>query len=592
MKKSIFLFLSLALSFSANAEIRLPAQISENMVLQQQTKAKIWGWCNAGEKVSVSTSWNQEKYQAVADKSGRWIVGIDTPRGDFEEKQITISDTKSQICLNHVLIGEVWMASGQSNMEMPLKGFQNCAVEGYLSDLASAIDWKGRIRYATLPKTVAFEPLDSVPGSWKECVPANVGDFGAIGYYFAQNLTRNLQVPVGIINNAWGGSSVEGWLPKEALEEFGVTAEESQIKREYQASMHYPMVMNNGQFWPVKDYTIKGVIWYQGSTNASFEATSGEYAKRLARMVKHWREVKNQPDLPLYQGMLAPYGERSNPEGIAFPKLREQQMKAAEADSQIYLASLLDVYVPHEINQVHSRKKQIVGLRLSTMALANTYELKGFPKEVLKFSRYEIEDEKVLLKFDNWAQVGGWDRIDDIKGVEICGADLVWHPAVISADGYTEIMYASSPEVEQPVAVRYGWRNFSECTLAGANGLGAYPFRTDRILEGEIPTVPAPLPDGDLDGVWTGHLAVPQSQLDLDIEIVLTKISEGKWKCTFNGEEHQVKVHGESAKIANIVLKGHAVTGTIALLESGTATLNFVRLMGVPLVRKTNKRAF
>lgn len=585
MKKSNFLFLSLALSFSANAEIRLPAQISENMVLQQQTKAKIWGWCNAGEKVSVSTSWNQEKYQTVADKSGHWIVGIDTPKGDFEEKQITIADSQSQICLNHVLIGEVWMASGQSNMEMPLKGFLNCPVEGSLSDIASSIDWKGRIRYATLPKTVAFEPLDSTSGIWQECEPAHVGGFGAIGYYFAQHLTRNLQVPVGIINNAWGGSSVEGWLPKDALEEYDLPVQEDVITSSYQSSMHYPMVMNNGQFWPIKDYTIKGVIWYQGCTNASFESTSGEYAKRFLRVVNHWREIKGDPNLPVYQVQLAQYGERNSPDGIAFPKLREQQMIAAEQDEEVYLASMLDVFTPYEVNQVHARNKRIAGLRLASMALGNTYGMEGFPKEVLKFSGYEIEENRILLKFDNWEATGGWDRIDEIKGVEICGTDLVWYPAMVHADGYTNIIYASSPKVDQPVAVRYGWHNFSECTLAGANGLGVYPFRTDRILEGEMPVAPAPLPDGNFDGSWTGRLTVPQVQLDIDICIVFSKEAEGRWKCSFNGEELPAKVHGQTAKISGIKLEGNTVEGTVKLSEGGDATLNFMRLMNVPLER-------
>lgn len=585
MKRSIVLTALLAGTLSAQATIKLPAQMAANMVLQQQTQANLWGWAEAGEKVTVTTSWSKDKYSTTADKSGRWMVKVNTPAGSFEERQVNISDGKQTIHLDHVLIGEVWLASGQSNMEMTINGFQNCATEGSALDIAEAIDWKGRIRYATLPKTVAFAPLDSTSGTWKECVPAHVGSFGAIGYYFAQHLTRNLNVPVGIINNAWGGSSVEGWLPQEELIAQNLAHSEEQIRQQYQSDMLYPLVMYNGQFWPVKDYTVKGAIWYQGCTNASTRETSGLYAERLQKMVAHWRKVKGQPDLPLYQVQLAQYGERSQPDGIAFPVLREQQMKAADADPQIYLASLLDIYVPYEANQIHPRNKRIAGLRLATMALANTYGIEGFAKEVLRYSDYEIEDNKIILKFENWSRVGGWDRIDDIKGVEICGPDLVWHPAKVEADGYTNLLQASSPEVETPVAVRYGWRNFSECTLAGANGMGAYPFRTDRILEGEIPTAPVPLPDGDFAGGYTGRLTVPQINLNIDIDIRLIKEAEGVWKCTFNGEEHPVKVRGQKARIEEISLAGHSVTGTLVLTDTGEATLNFMKLMNVPLVR-------
>lgn len=572
-------------AMNASAEIRLPAQMSDNLVLQQQTEANLWGWAEAGESLSVTTSWDKTKYNAKADASGRWVVTLRTPKGSFEEQSITISAGQQKVNLDHVLIGEVWLCSGQSNMEMTVNGFMNCAVEGSAQDIAEAIDWKGRIRYLTLPRTTAFAPLDSVAGTWQESLPSTVGGFGAVGYYFAQNLTRNLQVPVGIINNAWGGSTVEGWLPKEIIAELGYPTDEETIRQKFGMEMLFPMIMYNGQFWPIRDYTVKGVLWYQGCSNTNFADTRMDYANRLLKMVNHWRKVKRQPDLPVYQMMLAQYGN-GKPEEIEYPILREQQMKAAEADSLVYCGTILDVFVPHEINQIHPSNKRIVGRRLSYMALANTYKIKGFAKEPLKYSGYEIDDDEIILSFSNFNEVGGLGRIYDIKGVEICGADLVWHEADVKTDPYGNTIKVSSPEVESPVAVRYGWRNFMECTLVGANGLGGYPFRTDRLLEGEIPAANEEIgPEGPFEGVWTGRLTIERTKLDLPIRITMKKMSDGSWTCVFNDEPKTVKVRGQKAKIADLIINGHSMEGTLRIHEAGNAVLNLLNRLDIPLTK-------
>ncbi len=586
MKKRLLASFMFLWAMNAGAEIRLPAQMSDNMVLQQQTKANLWGWAEAGESLSVTTSWDNTKYNATADASGRWVVTLHTPKGSFEEQSITISTGQQKVNLDHVLIGEVWLCSGQSNMEMTVNGFMNCAVEGSAQDIAEAIDWKGRIRYLTVPRTTAFAPLDSVAGTWQECMPSTVGGFGAVGYYFAQNLTRNLQVPVGIINNAWGGSTVEGWLPKEIIAELGYPTDEETIRQKFGMEMLFPMIMYNGQFWPIRDYTVKGVLWYQGCSNTNFADTRMDYANRLLKMVNHWRKVKRQPDMPVYQMMLAQYGN-GKPKEIEFPILREQQMRAAEADSLVYCGTILDVFVPHEINQIHPSNKRIVGRRLSYMALANTYKIKGFAKEPLKYSGYEIDDDEIILSFSNFNEVGGLGRIYDIKGVEICGADLVWHEADVKTDPYGNTIKVSSPEVESPVAVRYGWRNFMECTLVGANGLGGYPFRTDRLLEGEIPAANEEIgPEGPFEGVWTGRLTVERSNLDLPIRITMKKMSDGSWTCVFNDEPKVVKVRGQKAKIADLIINGHSMEGTLRIHEAGNAVLNLLNRLDIPLTKE------
>lgn len=468
MMHRLLSLLVLVCSITVQAKVVLPDQISSHMVLQQQTDAKLWGWAKSATKVSVNVSWNQDTYTTKADASGRWEVFVKTPAASFAPQTVTISDGEPCV-LEDVLIGEVWLASGQSNMQMPLKGFWNCPVEESAQVIALSAQYKNRIRFATIEQQVCFEPADKAKGTWKVCTPANAGNFGATAFYFAENLTRILDVPVGIINNAWGGSLIEGWLPADILKEYGEAYTKEEILKEKQ-DYHRREIMYNGVHHPIIGYTIKGCIWYQGESNVGRHTTVPE---RMSRLINLWRSEWKQGDFPFYMVEIAPYEYGYDPQG-AF--LREAQHKVCDITPNTGIISTSDLVYPNEVNQIHPCQKEKVGQRLSYLALTETYKVEGMPGYSPKYKSMEIKDGKVLLTFDH-----AWDAfntVDEMEGFEICGSDRKFVPAKAKASNRDIIVYSDA--VKEPVAVRYCFHNFAIGTVKGANGLPLIPFRTDN----------------------------------------------------------------------------------------------------------------
>ena len=274
-------------SMTANAKVKLPQLLSDHMVLQQQTEARLWGEATPNSTVTIRASWTNQSVEAKADAQGLWEATLRTPSATFAPQTLTISDGEP-VTLHDVLIGEVWLCSGQSNMEMPLRGFWHCPIEGGNHTIATSGKYKDAIRYATIQRVGAVEPKDyPTGGEWKTCDPMNAPGFGATAYFFATLLTETLNVPVGIINCSWGGSTVEGWLPKEILEGYDDIDLSLAGNDEKMHPMLQPMIMYNGMLKPVSKYTVKGFLWYQGESNVGHP----DYAQRLATLVKHWREL-------------------------------------------------------------------------------------------------------------------------------------------------------------------------------------------------------------------------------------------------------------------------------------------------------------
>lgn len=279
------LMLLLIFSNSIGAKVLLPEILSDNMVLQQNTKVKLWGKSDLGKTVEIRPSWTAEITKVGVDSKGNWIAFVATPAASFIPYSISISDGE-KVVLNNVLIGEVWFASGQSNMEMPLNGFWNNPIFKANETIAMAGQNEG-IRFVTIPKTAAMEPQETVKGKWQECTPENAPGFSATAYYFAQTLYRALHVPVGIIVSSWGGSRVESWTSREILETYpDVDLSEKAINDLH--PMSRPMLMYNAMIHPLIHYTIKGFIWYQGESNVGYHDV---YAERLANMVNLWQRI-------------------------------------------------------------------------------------------------------------------------------------------------------------------------------------------------------------------------------------------------------------------------------------------------------------
>ena len=498
--KRLTLLSTLLFSCLNASALELPAFFGNNMMLQQQTQARIWGWAKGGSSVEVSTSWGNETYSVKADKkSGKWEVMVATPAASYTPQSLTIKGDGTTQQIENVLIGEVWFCSGQSNMEMPIGGFWNCPVKGANETIARANHYRGRIRCATIPKVDAQEPQERINGGdWKDCTTENVPSFSACGYYFAETLTDLLDVPVGIINCSWGGSCVEGWLPKDTLLTYpdGLTPIDDQ-------DYHRKMVMFNGMLNPLAGYTVKGFLWNQGESNVGFDK---EYITRFQTMTRLWRKMWRQGNdpLPMYTVEIPgySYGDVNGTNCADFRSAQHIIARQLENSGCVCTADLME---PWEPEQIHGSHKLEIGQRLAWMAATRDYGMKGIAAEAPEFKSMEIVDanpndvqviagtaveknanEKgkiVKLYFSN--AVDGFDRLSGIEGFEAAGADGIWHKAIVWADSNWQgeayqgcYLKLVCPEVADVKQVRYHYNNFSVGGLHNMRGLPVVPFST------------------------------------------------------------------------------------------------------------------
>lgn len=470
--KKYFLLLSLMLilNISAQARLILPSIFGNNMLLQQNTDMNIWGWSDIGKLVEVEPSWTHRKYSVKVDHSGRWNLQLPTPAAGNDTYTITVSDGKDKIMIQNILIGEVWLCLGQSNMEMPMKGFKNQPIED--GNKAIFKSKNKNIRIITVKRTSELEPQDNFIGAWQEATPETVKEFSATGYYFGRLINETLDVPVGLILSSWGGSWLESWMSRDVLSrEFkGVKLPDSvgDIKEKNRT----PTTLYNGMIHPIEGYTIKGAIMYQGESNYDRAA---QYARLFQTFVKEMRRSWGQGDFPFYYCQIAPYNNPPEKQGLfnaAF--LREAQYKSAQVIPNSGMVVLMDI---GEENCIHPRKKEVGGERLAMMALAKTYGMTGFAYESPTFKEVVIEDSKAVLSFDNapmWLTAYG----QELKNFEIAGQDRIFYPA--KAEIKRSKIEVWSDKVGKPVAVRYGFKNFVMGDLFSTEGLPLSSFRTDN----------------------------------------------------------------------------------------------------------------
>lgn len=473
LKKTLTILSLAMIAMGGSAKVRPSAMIGDNMVLQQKAHARIFGEADPGSTVVVTPSWNKMPYTTTTDRTGKWCVAIDTPEGSFDKHSITISDGEP-LTVSNVLVGEVWLASGQSNMQMPLKGFPGCCTEGGYDEIASARDKADKIRFFTVPLTQSYTPVDTVNASWAVPSPETAPEFSALAWHLAKRMSDVLDVPVGIVSAAYGGAKVESWTPRELLETY---PDVSLDPKDIEPMVHYlrPMLMYNAMFVPVKDYTYKGILWYQGCSNVSTYQT---YAERLEAMVKHWRDEIAIGDIPFYCVEIAPYEYGDPSEKGKAPLLREAQRKAVERIPNSGIICTNDLVKPYERFNIHPSDKAAAGKRLCDLVLNKTYDKKQFPIESPRYKSHRFKDGAAWVAIDS--PCDGICRNYDIRGFEIAGPDKIFHPAdSVWLHWQTNEMVISSKAVPQPVAVRYGWRDFLPGNLHAGNYLPLIPFRTD-----------------------------------------------------------------------------------------------------------------
>ena len=453
------------------AEVKLGSLFTDNMVLQQKADVPLWGWSDAGKNIKVKTSWDSKSYSAKADASGKWLVKVATPTagGPYE---ITISDGKA-IKLKNVLIGEVWICGGQSNMEMPMKGFKGQPILG--SNDAILKSKNSKIRVYTVPRSSITElQQNSKPSAWKEANPESISNFSATGYYFGRLLNEMLDIPVGLINVSFSGSFVEAWMSPENLRQFPevkIPAKGDTIK----AVSRTPTTLFNGMLYPITGYAIKGAIFYQGESN--YERPD-RYEEMFPAMVKEWRSLWKQGDFPFYYVQIAPYNYAQLPPYNKGGKYNSAYLRDAQRKSQTKIpnsamAVVLDI---GEENMIHPANKEAGGKRLALLALANTYGLKGFGFASPMYKSMSVKGNVATVSFDN-ASNGLTSFSKELQNFEIAGADKVFHPAKASINGSS--VSVSSSLVKEPVAVRYAFKDFVVGDLFSTEGLPASSFRTD-----------------------------------------------------------------------------------------------------------------
>lgn len=484
MKRLSVLVLALAVLAVSHAAIRLPHVLGDGMVLQQRTSVRLWGWATPGSTVTVKTSWNGGKiYVAKTQKDGKWQTTVPTPAATNTLQTIIVTEGKtSKVTLRNVLIGEVWVCAGQSNMEFPLKGFNNCPLKDYNDVVSEASRYDG-IRFVKIPSVKSSTPLDDAQCQWKAANVDNVADCSAVGYFFARQLRQALGIPVGLILANKGGSRVESWLDKANLEAHTQEPLDSmEIVRRFPQDWVMPLLWGNGTFHPILNYTVKGIIFYQGCSNVG--APGNQYSNRLALLVNQWRRDFGEGNIPFYFVQLAPYCDGDGPDGTSRAYLEEQQLRAADIIPNCGVICANDCVYPWEAHQIHPCNKKPVGDRLGWLALEKTYGKCNYQAESPRFDRMFVQGDTCFVRLKN--TYGGISRQSGIEGFEVAGSDKVFHKAVAgqfwvpSNDPRNECIYVVSPEVKAPVAVRYCFRNFQIGNLHGNNDLPLFPFRTDN----------------------------------------------------------------------------------------------------------------
>lgn len=480
MKKSFLLLCLFMLpSLAVYSEITLPDAISDGMVLQQQTKVTLWGKAEPGNTVQVAASW-LTKASTKVDKDGYWEVQLATPKGSYEPHSLIFTEINKKpswmepapIRIDNVLIGEVWFGGGQSNMEMVINGFNHCPIANANDEIMSAGKWTGKIRYLTVKQIQTFELAEFAYGKWQETNPTTVTRFGATAYFFAQIIQQILDVPVGIINCSWGGSRVEGWLPREILKDYP----EEVIDREHIYDRHdwwmRPMEMYNGMLFPLRHYTIRGFIWYQGCANVDHPE---QYTERLSRMVGEWRRVFKQGELPFYFTEIAPFTYDNDANGEKGALLREAQWRLMDVCPRTAGISTNDLVEPYEVGNIHPKNKQDVGKRLAYLALNDTYMYSQVECHSPRFERCEMKGDEIYLYFSHAAN--GWDRLQDIEGFEIEDANGL-HPANVRMNwDEPNCLILSATGVTHPISANYCFHNARLGNLHNMYGLPIVPFK-------------------------------------------------------------------------------------------------------------------
>lgn len=464
--------LGLVLAREARADPTLPAVFGDHCVLQREQRIAVWGRAEPGERITVRLAARSASTSTGDD--GRWRV--DLPALKAGGPHVLSVAGRKTLRVRDVLVGEVWICSGQSNMQWPVSASNDAQAETAAAD-------HPEIRLFTVPHRAALEPREDVNARWAVCGPATVGRFSAVAYFFGREIQDALKVPVGLVHTSWGGTPAEAWTPVAALQEEASLAPlldqwerriiDSHAKgaKGLDLHAHRPGNLYRGMIAPLVPLTIRGAIWYQGESNAG---RAWQYRTLFPVMIRAWRAAWGREDLPFHFVQLANFRKvRDVPGDSAWAELRDAQLHTLRTVEHTGMAVTIDI---GEAANIHPKNKQDVGRRLARWALHADYGRKPLPSGPL-YREHEIAGPKVILRFDH-AGAGLEARGGDpLRGFTIAGEDHVFVPAMARVEGDTVVVF--SPRVPTPLAARYAWADNPVCNLVNADGLPASPLRTD-----------------------------------------------------------------------------------------------------------------
>ena len=464
MNKRI-LFIIATLFFIENStlifsSVRLPAIIGSHMVLQQKSEVNFWGWANPGEKIILKAGWDTTSYSTVGSRGAKWIIKIKTPSAGGS--YTIMINGQNEIKLEDVLIGEVWICSGQSNMEW--SGDQG--VKQSIEEAPNSFNTNIRLFY--IPKTTSDYLQENCDGTWKVCNAESMIHFSSIGYFYGKQLQKELNIPIGLINDNWGGTSAEVWTPAElVIEDPALSRAAAELDPSYPYWPILPGETFNAMVNPITKYNIAGVIWYQGESNAR---TYDTYGPLFKKMIGAWRKAWGK-DFPFYYVQIAPYTYGQNNIGAL---LREVQTSCLDYPNtgMVVISDLVD-----DTTNIHPQNKKDVAARLTNLALSETYHKTGLAYKSSMFKSMKIEKNKIRIVFNN-ADNGLISRGGDPKEFYIAGDDKNFLPAIVKIEGNTVLVY--NKKIKSPVAVRFGFSNTSIPNLFSREGLPVNLFHTDE----------------------------------------------------------------------------------------------------------------
>ncbi len=462
--------LAALLPATAIADVKPHPLFTDNMVIQRDAEVSIWGKADVGEKVTVTLG--SLTMMVEADKDGNWKVKL--PASKAAPSTTFLIEGKNKVEFKNVAVGDVWICSGQSNMEMS-------NTSSYDLDRVKAGAKNSNLRLFTVAKRSSTKPLNDQDdlkhfSKWSESTPESIANFSAAAYHFGQNLQKSLGVPIGLIHTSWGGTPAESWTSIEALEAveelnyYGANAKkvaEQFEKDKKPVGSHTPGALYNAMIHPLLPFAIKGAIWYQGESNAG---KAYEYRTLFATMIQDWR-TKWGSEFPFYAVLLAPW-HAGDADGVSWAELREAQVYSTKKLKNVGVACIDDA---GDLYDIHPRDKATVGNRLALAARAGTYGQK-IAGSGPTYKDSKIDGEKAVITFDN---LGGGlvAKYQTINGFTICGDDKYFYPATAKIVGST--IEVTSDRVKKPVAVRFAWKNYPVANLYNKDGLPAVPFKTD-----------------------------------------------------------------------------------------------------------------